>query len=178
MQYKTYFMSAALLIGLSGCVQPSLSGQGYDITVPLSTVSSGIAESFPQKNKMKYGTLVVEKPDLLAKKSKDTLGIGSAFSFSNMLIPNGIKGVAKLSSGLRFDPSDKNVYLDNLMVDELKFQDFALSNYLTPQIRTLIGKAIASQLKEKPLYQVNSLGSSLVKDVSIKNGDLVLSVGL
>lgn len=178
MNYKKYCLSAIVVLGLSSCVTPSLDGKGYDMTVPLSSVNSTIAKNFPQKKKTDYGTLLIEKPDLLAKKSNDTLGIGSDFTFSNMLIPNGIKGKASLSSGLSFNASDKGIYLANPMVDELKFQDFALSKYLTPQVRTLIGKAIAQQLKNKPIYKVDSMGSSLVKNVAVKNGDLVLSLGL
>jgi len=178
MHYKQYLLGAIVAFGLSSCVQPSLSGNGYDITVPLSSVNSGMEKSFPQKQKMKYGTLLIEKPDLLAKKSEDTLGVGTAFTFSNRLIPNGIKGKAALSGGLRFDANTKSVYLANPMIDELKFQDFALSKYITPQIRSLIGTVIAKQLQDKPLYTVEKMGASLIKNVSVKNGDLVLSVGL
>ncbi len=63
------------------------------------------------------------------------------------------------------------------MIDELKFQNFSLSQYLTPQIKKIIGDAIAQQLRNKPIYHMNT-GASFVKNVAVQNGNVVVTVGL
>jgi len=178
MNYKKVCIGLCLVVGLNSCVGVTPNGMGYNVAVPLSMINSTVKQSFPQEKQTNYGTLLIDKPNILAKAGTDKLGVGTSFTFSNTLIPNGLKGGVSFSSGVRYNPKDKGLYLTSPMVDELTFQNFSLSKYLTPQMRNIIGDVIAKQLISKPIYKMNNMGASFVKGVSVQNGELIVNLGL
>ena len=177
MKAKKLLTTVVCVLGLSGCVGVSPDGKGYTVTVPMNVINSTVGENFPQSQKTSYGTLLIDKPNILGKQGSDKLGVGTSFRFSNMLMPSGIKGRIALSSGLRYNPQDRGLYLASPMVDEIAFQDFALSKYITPQMRQLIGDLVAQKLLSKPIYRMNNI-SSFVKGVGVHNGNVQVTVGL
>jgi len=178
MSYKKIFLVGLFVLGLNSCVGINPNG-GYDITVPLSMVNTTVQGNFPQNKKTSYGTLLINKPNILSAKGGDKLGVGTSFKFSNMLMPKGITGSISLSSGVRYDPATKGVYLNSPMVDDIKFAKFALSKYLTPSMRNSIGEVISQTLMKKPIYNLgNQVGASFVKGISVKNGSLIVNLGL
>jgi hypothetical protein len=166
------------VFGLLGCIGITPGGQGYTITVPMGMINSTVRANFPQHQKTDYGTLTIDKPNILGKQGSDKLAIGTAFSFSNMLIPNGIKGMISLSSGVRYNASNRGLYLTSPMIDDIKFHNFALSSYMTPEMRNLIGNLITQQLLSKPIYHINNIGASLVRNIEVVDGNVVLGIGL
>jgi len=178
MNYKKLLLSTLLSLGLTGCVGVAPGGQGYNITVPMGMINSTVGQNFPQSQKTNYGTLMIDKPNILGKQGSSKLGIGTSFSFSNMFMPNGIKGAVSLSSGVRYNASDRGLYLASPMIEDIKFQNFALSKYMTPQIRNIIGDLIAQKLANKPIYHMNNMGASFVKGIGVENGNVVVRVGL
>jgi len=178
MNYKRRYISICLALGLSGCVSVSPNGLGYDVRIPLSMINSTVGQSFPQNRETNYGTLLIDKPNILGRAGTNKLGVGTSFTFSNMLIPNGVKGAVSFSSGVRYDARDRGLYLASPMIDELTFQNFSLSKYLTPQMRNIIGDVIAQQLLKKPIYHINRTGASFVKGIGVSNGDMVVTLGL
>jgi len=177
MKYKNWLLLGLMTLGLSGCVGVAPDGKGYTINVPMNMINSTIGQNFPQSQQTNYGTLMIEKPNVLGRAGSDKLGVWTSFTFSNMLMPQGIKGAVSLSSGVRYNSNDRGLYLANPMIDELKFQNFSLSQYLTPQIKNLIGDAIAQQLRAKPIYRMNT-GASFVRNVGVQDGNVVVTVGL
>lgn len=178
MNYKKVVLAGLLTLGLSGCVGVNPAG-GYDITIPMNMVNSTVQSQFPQTQNTKYGKLLISTPNILGKANKNQLGVGSGFTFSNSLIPGGVKGKVSLSSGVRFDPATKGLYLASPMVDDIKFQKFALSNYLTPSMRSTIGKLIAATLAKKPIYSLSSTpGAAFVRGVGVKDGNIVVNLGM
>jgi len=106
--------------------------------------------------------------------------VGTAFKFTNMFIPNGIMGKINLASGVRFDANSKNLFLANPMVNEIKFQNFSMAKYLTPEMRNAIGLVIAKAVAKKPIYNLNdnsSLASGLIKGIDVSNGQIFVTVG-
>jgi hypothetical protein len=178
MKYQRIFISMIAVFGFVGCVGVTPGGEGYNITVPMGMINSTVRANFPQNQKTDYGTLMIDKPNILGKQGSDKLAVGTSFSFSNMLIPNGVKGMISLSSGIRYNASNRGLYLASPMIDEIKFHNFALSSYLTPKMRNLIGDLIAQQLLRKPIYHINNMGASFVKGIGVENGNVVLRVGL
>ena len=178
MKYKNVLLIALLVLGLSGCVGVTPDGKGYTINVPMNMINSTVGQNFPQSQETNYGTLMIDKPNILSRAGSDKLGVGTSFSFSNMLIPNGIKGAVSLSSGVRYSARDRGLYLTSPMIDELTFQNFSLSKYLTPQMRNIIGDVIAQQLMKKPIYSMDNIGASFVRGIAVQNGNLVVTVGL
>ena len=64
------------------------------------------------------------------------------------------------------------------MIDELTFQNFSLSRYITPLMRNTIGNIIAQQLMNQPIYTLHNIGASFVRAINIYNGNIVVTVGL
>lgn len=176
--YKSILLSVMLIVGMSGCVGVSPDGKGYTVAIPLNVINSTVAQNFPRNQQTNYGTLLIDKPNILGKQGSDKLGIGTTFTFSNMLIPNGVKGSLNLSSGLRYNPRDRGLYLASPMIDELVFQNFSLSSYITPQMRNLIGDIITKEIIKKPIYHINNIGASFVRGIGVQNGNVILTFGL
>ena len=62
---KNILLSALLVFGLNACVGVSPDGRGYTVAVPLSVINSTVAQNFPQSKKTNYGTLLIDKPNIL-----------------------------------------------------------------------------------------------------------------
>lgn len=178
MSLNKIILMCILLVGLGGCVAVSPTGVGYDIRVPLRMINSTVTQHFPQSNDTGYGTLLIHTPTILGKQGSDKLAVGTSFTFSNLLIPKGIKGSVNLSSGIRYNPQNKGLYLDRPMLDELAFQNFSLSSYLTSDMRQAIGDMIAKALMKQPIYKMDIVGASFVKSMRVDNGNILLHIGL
>lgn len=174
-----------LILGLTlfittGCVGVDPAGRGYSVAIPTGVINQTLASNFPVQQKMRYGTLNIADPNILGQSGSQKLGVGTAFSFSNFLIPKGVSGNVQLSSGLRYDPQTKSIYLSNPMVTELKFQNFSLSRYLTPQMQQTIGLVIAQTIAKRPIYNLGKSGmaSNLVRGIDVRNGQVYVTFGL
>jgi len=165
---------------LTACVGVDPDGRGYSVAIPMSMINSTLADQFPVQEKRSLGTVSISNPNVLGQDGSDKLGIGTSFKFSNFLIPSGIGGNLQLSSGVRFDPQTKNLYLANPMVKELTFHDFSLSKYLTEDMKRSLGLIIAETVAKKPIYNIKKAGiaSGFVKGIDIRNGQVFLTFGL
>lgn len=174
------FLLIAIVGCFTACVDVDPNGRGYSVAVPMSMINSTLAEQFPVQEKRSLGTVSISDPNVLGQEGSDKLGLGTAFKFSNFLIPSGIGGHLELTSGVRFDPSTQNLYLENPMVKELKFHDFSLSNYLTEEMKSSLGLIIAETIAKKPIYNIKKagVGSGFVKGIDVRNGQIFLTFGL
>lgn len=164
----------------TACVDVDPAGRGYSVAVPMGMINATLAEQFPVEEKRSLGTVSISDPNVLGEEGSDKLGIGTAFKFSNFLIPDGIGGNLKLASGVRFDSTTKNIYLSNPMVEELTFQNFSLSKYLTADMKNSLGLIIAETIAKKPIYNIEKagIGAGFVKGIDIRNGQVFLTFGL
>lgn len=178
---KVLAVIAIIIVGcFTACVGVDPDGRGYTIAVPMGMINSTLAEQFPVEEKRSLGTVSISDPNVLGQAGSDKLGIGTAFKFTSFLIPAGIGGNLQLASGVRFDPSTKNLYLDSPMVQELTFQNFSLSKYLTEDMKQSLGLIIAETIAKKPIYNIEKagVGSSFVKGIDVRDGQVFLTFGL
>ena len=178
---KSLLVSLGLIIGsFTACVGIDPQGRGYSIAVPMGMINSTLGGQFPLKESRSFGTVEMLDPNILGQAGTDKLSIGTAFNITSMLMPNGIGGDLKLSSGVRFDPVTKNLYLANPMVEDLKFQDFSLAKYLTQGMRNSLGLLIAETISKKPIYNISQagMGTSFVKGIDVRNGQIFLTFGI
>jgi len=179
---KLLLIALGVSLGVfTACVGVDPQGRGYSVAVPMGMINTTLANQFPVKEKRTLGTIEISDPTVLGKQGSDKLNIGTSFKFTNMLIPDGIGGSLKLASGVRFDPKTQNLYLANPMVEELKFQDFSLAKYLTEDMRRSLGMIISETIAKKPIYNIKKagmIGSSLVRGIDVRDGQIYLTFGL
>jgi hypothetical protein len=179
--HKSLLVTLGLIItSFTACVGVDPQGRGYSVAVPMGMINSTLAEQFPLKESRSFGTVEMLDPNILGQAGSDKLSIGTGFNITSMLMPNGIAGSLSLSSGVRFDPKTKNLYLANPMVQDLKFQDFSLSKYLTTDMRNALGLLIAEIISKKPIYNISKagMGTGFVKGIDVRNGQIFLTFGL
>ena len=178
---KSLLVALGLMIGsFTACVGVDPQGRGYSVAVPMEMINSTLAGQFPLKETRSFGTVEMLDPNILGAAGSDKLSIGTGFNITNMFMPNGIGGNLSLSSGVRYDPATKNLYLANPMVQDLKFQDFSLAKYLTNDMRNALGLLIAETISKKPIYNISKagIGSGLIKGIDVRNGQIFLTFGL
>lgn len=178
---KALLVMLGLLIGsFTACVGVDPQGRGYSVAVPMGMINTTLADQFPVKESRSFGTVEMKDPNILGQQGSDKLSIGTAFNVSSMLMPNGVGGSLKLSSGVRFDPTTKNLYLANPMVEDLQFQDFSLAKYLTNDMRNALGLLIAETISKKPIYNIAKagMGTAFVKGIDVRDGQIFLTFGL
>ena len=177
---KKSLLSLGMVGLLTACVTVDPSGRGYSFAVPMGMINSTLANQFPVKEKRSLGTVEISDPNVFGKQGSDKLAIGTSFKFTNFLIRDGIGGSLKLASGVRFDPKTQNLYLQNPMVEELKFHDFSLAKYLTNDMRNSLGVIIAETIAKKPIYNIKraGVGSGFVKGIDVRDGQVYLTFGI
>ena len=181
---KKVLKKTILSLGVAGlmtaCVSVDPAGRGWSFAVPMGMINSTLSNQFPVKEKRSLGTVEISDPNVFGKQGSDKLAIGTSFKFTNFLIRDGIGGSLKLASGVRFDPKTQNLYLANPMVEELKFRDFSLAKYLTPEMRNSLGVIIAETIAKKPIYNIKKagVGSGFVKGIDVRNGQVFLTFGM
>ncbi len=178
---KIFLITLGIIVAaFTACVGVDPQGRGYSVAVPIGMINATLADQFPVKERRSFGTVEMLNPNVLAKDGSNKLSIGTEFKITSMLLPNGLGGALKLSSGIRFDPKTKNLYLADPMVQELKFQDFSLAKYLTNDMRNALGLLIAETISKKPIYNISKvgMGSAFVRGIDIRNGQVFLTFGL
>ncbi len=177
-------LSTASLV-FAGCgIDPQ--GRGYSINLPMVLVSKKFAEQFPIKQDLsyggfKYGTIEIVDPKLLGPKGKDKMSLGVGFKFYNMFLPEGINGSVSLNSGIRYEPTTTNIFLVKPEVEEVTVQNVSLGQFLTTEIRKIIGVVVAETIEKRPIYNLKenkSMVSGFIKGIDIRNGEIVLTFGL
>lgn len=178
---KVLLMMLGLIIGsFTACVGMDPQGRGYSVAVPMAMINSTLADQFPVKESRNFGTVEMKDPNILGQQGSDKLSVGTAFNVSSMLMPNGVGGSLKLSSGVRFDPTTQNLYLKDPMVEDLQFQNFSLAKYLTTDMRNALGLLIAETISKKPIYNISKagMGTAFVKGIDVRDGQIFLTFGL
>jgi hypothetical protein len=182
--FKRLIISALFLSFFSGCVAVDPDGRGYSVAIPMAIVNSTLQQNFPVERDVKYGLvsgkLNISNPTIFGQSGKDKLAVGTAFKFTNMLVPNGISGEISLDSGVRYDPISRNLYLKDPMVKEVKFQEESLLAKLPDGVKKVIGDVIAQTIAKKPIYNLkqSNLISGFVKGIDVRNGQIYLTFGI
>ena len=175
------FAMIFLLLFMTGCMGTGPQNSGYSITIPLAKINQTFASEFPTQINSPYGVLRMFEPQLITPRANNTMQTGARFGLNSPLIGREVAGKVSLSSGVFFDPQTKNVYLRNLMIEELALDSVTLSQFLTPQLRQTIGDILAEIAMKKPIYNLNNsgiIGVNLVRDISIVPEGLVVTFGL
>jgi len=175
----TLFFSLVFVI--TGCVTVDPNNGNYSIKIPLESVNLAMQKKFPLDQDTDFGKVHLSDPSVLGSaENKDKLAIKLAFNLSNFLLPSGIGGSLAITSGVRYDPKTRKLYLKNPMVDSLEVAKSSLTSFLTPSIKKELGVFVEEIIKNYPIYDLNkaTMASAFVKNITVKDGNLYLNLGL
>lgn len=179
-KFKMVAAATVVSLGLIGCAGINPATKTLDIKVPVSQLNDSMQKQFPQSQSMKYGKVTISEADILGQSGSNTLSVGTGFSFTPKIIPSTLKGAVKLSSGVRYNATDKSLYLANPTVEDIRIQNFSLANVMTSEIKQAIGLLISETIAKKPIYDLSSRGmaTKFIKSVNVENGNVVVGMGL
>jgi hypothetical protein len=166
------------LLSFSGCIQ-NVSPTGLTVRIPASSVTNALEQQFPIKQSFAYGDVELSSPKALLKRGSNRVVTGTSIGFSNALIPKQ-KGALYVSGIPYFDAQSGAVYLREPMIDKLEFNGYKLSSMIQGPLKSAIVPIINEIFRTTPIYKVNrsSLQGSFVKNVTVDNGELLVTFGL
>ncbi len=195
---KNLFVIVFMVFIFSGCVFSSSSGGktnynkvdkvSYSFIIPTPKLNETLKRQYPTQQTVSYGsmkgTLYIKDPVAYEQNNNDKLVVVANFKFVNYLFPEGLNGIIDITSGIRFEVKSKKIFFKNLVVRDIKFENFSSSKYITydPQeiITKLIAKTVLESLSKKYIYNLSldskSLGS--IESVKVSNSRIFVNLGL
>lgn len=176
--FKNQLIVCIIVCGLSQSVSAQEAYQS--ITIPATSLNSSIKHNLPHRQNTEFGTLVIERANILGKVGKDRVAVETYFTFYNPLLEQGIRGSLSLASGIRYDAAHQALYLSRATIQEMRMDDRALSEYLSEEVRGMLDTVIAQVAAKKPIYDLKKIGmkAQLIKKIAIEEGNIVVGMGL
>lgn len=179
--FLNLFLLLSLTLMMSGCIKADPNNGNYSLLIPIESVDMAMQKKFPLDQDTDFGKLHLSNPSIVgSKENSDKLKVKLAFNLSNFLLPSGIGGSLSIISGIRYDKKSKKLYLKNPMVESLQIQKSSLTGFLTPSIKKEMSLFVEEIVKNYPIYDLNkaTMASTFVKDITIKESNLYLNLGL
>ncbi len=178
MKKITIMITLLLSLLLTGCIQ-DISPQGFTVRIPASTVTSALEQQFPIKQSFAYGDVELSHPKALLSRGSNRVVTGTSIGFSNAFIPKQ-KGSLYVSGIPYFDAQSGAIYLREPMIDKLEFNGYKLSSMIQGPLKSAIIPIVNEIFRTTPIYKVNrsSIQGSFVKNVTVDNGELLVTFGL
>lgn len=156
--------------------------KGFKVSVPAKDATATFSTKFPMDMNFSFGRLILNQPKILSIKDSNRLNIVLQFSLISDLIPSNGKllGEMNVDSGIRYDNEEKRVYLQDLTINKMHYNDSEFMNYMPPVLDKIIAMLIRESLTSKPLYNIgekNPILSKVVKNVIVENGNIEMIIG-
>ncbi len=180
MHYRSLFAFFLILFSLSGCSMKNgpLSLLSNETTISTQEVNEAFAKVFPIRKKSSFGTIAFKRALLRPSTESDKVALSVAFGLTSFEIPEGIEGVLTLSAGLRYDPRTKKIYLKELIPVGVRFNDTALSQYVSKGARSALNVIAMRELSDIEIYQVKeSFSARFIKNITVSKGKIVIQYG-
>ena len=149
-----------------------------ELTVATPQVQQYLDSAFPREYDALGGlfTLTARDPKLTIPPSGERLLMSFSASAASSGGADTPVGRIEMSSGLRFDPQDNALYLDQPTVDNVKP---ASGQRVDEQTRVLLNLWLADYARKEPLYKLDpalvaTLGTVKVESAGIENGHIVV----
>lgn len=166
---------ALLLVGAPAMAQ----APSNEINVAAPQVQQYLDGAFPREYEALGGlfTLTARDPKLTIPASGERLLMAFSASASSAGGSDTPVGRIEMSSGLRYDPQDYALYLDQPTVDDV--QPASPGQRVDEQTRVLLNLWLADYARKEPLYKIDpallaNFGSVKVESARIENGHIVV----
>ena len=174
----TYFKAAwlALLLASASAMAQAPSNE---ISVATPQVQQYLDSAFPREYEALGGlfTLTARDPKLTIPATGDRLLMAFSASAASAGGSDTPVGRIELSCGLRYDPQDYALYLDQPTVDNV--QPASPGQRVDEQTRVLLNLWLADYARKEPLYKLDptllaNFGDVKVESARIENGHIVV----
>jgi hypothetical protein len=138
------------------------------LMVPEAIVQNKVSKSFPITKNYILAKGIIEKPQVSFKEDKMHLNVNYTLSS----LGEEQKGSMKISSGIKFDDSTKEVYMVGLNIDEITNEQGAKLD--DTKVAIALKQIISNYIETQPVYKYeNEDGKKLnIKNIIIENGKL------
>lgn len=174
----THFKAAWLAILLAS-VPAMAQAPSNEINVAAPQVQQYLDSAFPRAYEALGGlfTLTARDPKLTIPAAGERLLMAFSASASSAGGSDTPVGRIQMSSGLRYDPQDYALYLDQPTVDDV--QPASPGQRVDEQTRVLLNLWLADYARKEPLYKIDpallaNFGSVKVESARIENGHIVV----
>jgi len=188
---KTILQGVAFLM-LTGCSTPigdlgdTLTQDGaisdllsYTFVIPNSQVNSSLSKGFPFVKRTGYGNIILQHAKLGTSTKSDEIIVDVASSLNLFNATKGLDVNAKMGSGLRYEPSDRMIYLKNVHPVDIQFGNMQLSKYVPQNVIDSIGGIIGQRLGEMPIYKMkDNITARFIKSIDVQDGNIAVKYGI
>lgn len=181
MRHKTLLTSFLLIFFLSGCSvnDTPLSLIDYKTTISTKKVNAVVSKHFPLQKKSSFGSILFKRALLKPYNENDRIGLNVSFVLTSFEIPEGIEGVLALSAGLRYNPENNKIYLEDIVFEGANFSDVVLAKYVSKGARSALSVITMREFSGIEIYQVKkSFSVRFIKNVSVRKGKMVIRYGV
>ena len=163
---KRNFLLVLIIISVLSCEKGEKT-----VKVPQFMVNKAIAKKFPVEKNLVLARAVIENPKVTF--SEDRLVMNLDYKIS--LVGEKKEGKAKVSSKVSFDKDTREVYLDDLLIDEIWNKDG--SKVEKGKTYDILNELLANYIAKKPVYEMEEKYKDYeIKNIKIENGSLYVTV--
>lgn len=163
---KRIFLLVLIIISVLSCEKGEKT-----VKVPQFMVNKAIAKKFPVEKNLVLARAVIENPKVTF--SDDRLVMNLDYKIS--LVGEKKEGKAKVSSKVSFDQDTREVYLDDLLIDEIWNKDG--SKVEKGKTYDILNELLANYIAKKPVYEMEEKYKDYeIKNIKIENGSLYVTV--
>lgn len=179
------FILAGLAAGAGAVLWVLSSSEGYVLSFTEDELQARLEENLPYEKRYLYVfkvTLDHPRFDLVEGSDRIAGGVDVILTSKLGASDRPLAGAVDLSGRLRYDPGEGAFYLADPVVDKLGVE--GLSDRHAKKANEAISLALAEFFRTRPIYVLEpdrapkAAAQMMLKDVTVKDGRLVVTLGL
>ena len=165
---------------VSGCGEgPGAGLLSYTKVIKTEEINTDLAQAMPISRRSTFGSFRINRADIQPAQSGDRVVLNTNFSLTTFEIPEGINGSLAASSGLRYDPKSRQIFLTDLKPGSLQFGNASLAEYVSKGAQKGIHSIIQKVFSDIPIYELDSkFVAKFIKKITAYKGNIVIVYGL
>ncbi|MFH2012769.1 MAG: DUF1439 domain-containing protein [Pseudomonadota bacterium] len=148
-----------------------------EIIIPRAKIQEVVSQKFPFDRNILIANLTVKAPEVYFKGKS----IGLKLSYNGNFLEEELEGSADFNGNIIYKSQTGAFYLGDLIISDITVNEHNFSE--KNKLQKLIDDIISNYLDDFPVYRLNpddfkeNLARLLVKDVFIRNDDVIIVLG-
>jgi len=168
---KVIIIAICIFVTFSGCAFKK------EILIPRAKIQEAISKKFPYQKDALIARLTMQTPEVYFKGKNIGLRV---FYYGNFLAQE-IKGFVDVYGNITYEPETGTLYLHDFTIADITANENNLLEKIN--LQKIIDKVATDYLDGLPVYRLDphdykeNLARLLVKDIFVRNDDLVIVLG-